>query len=313
MIPKAALAILDVIDKHQEVTVETLVSETGYSRKQVYRAVDILVELDEISERRGSKQRRIFHPGTGNMMTAFQRLSLSAGHVDWRDILKPSLLRVCWYLDEPQKIATIAGRLGKTERAVYSALQPITDRAMLSPSGPKYALAENVSQLQGFADAFAYQSHRWRLRDIDSRGIIEWYEPLRVLVRSHTPEETARFESANGWQKTGVMALEEYGHRFHLPSEPLFWHGPEDELSPEQIVCHVIQSDLEPRRVSYAMLLIVDLELDLTVITELAKWYGVKDVIRDISMALEESGEWGESRRLPSRREFDQLKAQYGV
>ncbi|GAB7020467.1 hypothetical protein JCM18750_33280 [Halostagnicola bangensis] len=61
------------------------------------------------------------------------------------------------------------------------------------------------------------------------------------------------------------------------------------------------------------MLVIVDLDLDIDVISELADWYGIADIAEEICMALGESSNWGESRRLPSRREFNQLKAQYGV
>lgn len=313
MIPKSALSIIDVVVDQQEVTIAELAAKTGYSSKQIYRTVDVLSERDELAEHRGTKQRRYFRPGSGPIVTAYQRLALTAGHVDWDEILTPSLLRVCWYLDEPRKLSTIAERLGRTRRAVYSAVEPMKGRALLLSSDAEYELAENIQPLHELADAYARQSHRLRIEQTAGGGVIEWYEPTRAVVRPRNQEETKALSEADEWSPTGLGALEKYGHKFFLSGEPLYWYGPAGEPSAEQVVCHVIQSDPEPRRVSYAMLLIVDKDLNKERISELAEWYDIEDVVTEITLALAEEDDWQKFNKLPGRREFDQLKTQYGV
>jgi len=62
---------------------------------------------------------------------------------------------------------------------------------------------------------------------------------------------------------TGLGRFEEYGLQFFLAGEPAFWYAPDEELTPGEVVCHTLALDSGSRRVSYAMLLIEALDIDL--------------------------------------------------
>lgn len=313
MLSKAALAVVDVLARERTATVGDVAAETAYSRKQVYRAVDALVAVGELHESRGAKNRRELRASDGRLTAAYRRLLDQAGHVDWLDLLSPALLRACWYLDEPRRLADVAARLDRTYQAVRAAIDPLTDRALLSPAGPEYALASNVSRLHAVADAFARQSHRARLRDHAATATIDWYDAASVVVHPRTPAETAALRDAPDWHATGLAAFADHGLEFHAPGEPRFWHGPAGPPSPEHAACHAILADPEPRRVSYAMLLLDHADCDDEHLREIAEWYGVEDVVDAVVDALADGSAWPTAAPVPSRQEYDSLKTQYEV
>jgi len=182
---------------------------------------------------------------------------------------------------------------------------------MLSPDGPTYGLADNIEQLHAVADAFAMVSHRMRLLDVAQQAVIEWYDPVRAVVRPRTTDETEQLHDSDDWHVTGLAAFANYGHDFHLPREPLFWSGPNDVPSGEQTVCHTILTDPEPRRVSYAMLLIEDAGLDHYRLRDLSHWYGVEDTLTTMLDTLEGNIDWPSENNIPGKQEYEALKTQY--
>lgn len=313
MLSRAALSVVHVLADQQTATIDEISTETGYSKKQIYRTVDTLVSIGELRESRGTKNRRKLQADDGRLTTAYRRLLTQASHVNWLDLISPALLRVCWYLDEPRRIERIADRLDKTYQAVRAALDPLTDRALLSPAGPEYALASNVSRLNAVADAFARQSHRTRLLDHAETATIDWYDAASVVVHPRTSAETAALQTASEWHETGIDALANYGLEFHSPGEPRFWHSPAGSPSPEHVACHTILADPEPRRVSYAMLLLEHTDSDYEYLHEIAQWYGIEEIVSSIIDATDDEAEWPTVASLPSQQEYDSLKAQYEV
>jgi DNA-binding MarR family transcriptional regulator len=293
-------------------TIKDLINDTGYSEKQLHRAVNSLTTTGDITEKRGVNNRKELHPGNGQLMTAYNRLIANVDHVHWGDLFTPTLLRVAWNLDTPTKIRTIADRLNVTPQAVYSALDPLAGRAMLNPAGPEYALADNLSPLHAVADAAAWHTDRIRVDNLASPAVINWYDPIHCLVRPQTPDETTKFDDADNWHVTGVTAFIDYDLQFFTPHEPLVWYSDHGPPTPEEIACHALLSDPGPRHVSYAMLLIETLDLDHDAMKQHAARYDLEPVMNSMLTALTQD-DWTSNGKLPGPREYEQLKHQYEV
>ena len=312
-ITKAGLAILDALSSGREATPSDLAKDTTYSQEHVYRVTDDLLTAGLLTESRGVHNQRRVRVTDDPAVETYRRLTSKLSHVQWSEILSPATLRICWYLDQPCRIAAIADRLGISRQGAHKALSPIKNRAMLSPTGPEYALAEDLRPLLEFAQAIITNEHRTRVRSLASSAMVEWCDPVRALVRTHKPEDTDVLRSAEDWQLTGLTKFQEFGLQFFLSSEPAFWYGPVKELTPTEVVCHTLMLSSDSRRMSYTMLLIEQAEIDNDTLISTASWYGLEAEVSEIYRALQ--GDFtpkndGES-HLPSESEYSALKAQY--
>lgn len=315
MITKAGLAVVDTLSTGREVTSEELARETDYSQAHLYEVLDELLAKGLLAETRGpNNQRRVCvtdHP----VIEAYRTLRSKLGHVEWVDLLSPATLRVCWYLDEPRRVTAIAERLGITRQGVHNALSPLKHRAMLSPSGPEYALNEDLSPLLAFSRSLVRHKHRSQARAVAPSATIEWCDPKRSLIRVQTSADTEALLEDPDWRLTGLGQFEGYGLQFFLAGEPAFWYAPDEELTPAEVVCHTLILDSGSRRVSYSMLLIEKLDIDRETLLETAKWYDLESTVAAMYRPLENEFDNSEDLPvyLPSESEYTALKEQYGV
>ena len=315
MLTKASLALLDALSAGREATPDELATETEYSQDHIYDILDELLEDGLLTEARGSKNRRLVRVTDHPVVEAYRDLRSKLGHVDWTEILSPATLRVCWYLDEPRRVTEIAERLDITRQGIHNALSPLKYRAMLSPSGPEYALTNDLSPLLTFAREVVTHEHRSRARKLAPSATVEWCDPKRALVRVQTSEDTTALESAAEWRVTGLARFQEYGLQFFLAGEPAFWYAPDEDLTPSEVVCHTLVLDSGSRRVSYSMLLIEKLDIDQETLIETATWYDLETAVAAMYRPLHGEFEVAEDLPifLPSEPEFSALKEQYGV
>lgn len=317
MLTKAGLAVLDVLHAGRDATAQELATETGYSRKQVYRVVNDLLDTGVLSESRAQHNQRVVRATDDPVVESYRHLTSNLGHVDWAALLSPATMQVCWYLDEPRRVTTIADRLGITRQAVHKALSPLKHRAMLAPAGPAYALADDLHPVLEFINTVVTHEHRNRVRRLAPGATIAWCDPKRALVHGHTAKDTDSLQSADDWDVTGLARFQTYGLQFFLASEPAFWYAPDDDLSPADIVCHTLVRTADSRRVSYAMLLIEQVGIEQEPLTETATWYDLESTIPQMYRLIDEGTDATEAMEsgshLPSAHEYAALKDQYGV
>lgn len=315
MLTKASLTVVDMLTTGREATVAELTKATEYSKAYLYDVVDELREEDLLVERRGPNNQQYVRVTGHPVVEAYRTLNSELSHVEWSDLLSPATLRVCWFLDEPRRVADIAERLDITRQSVHRGLDPLKNRAMLSPSGPEYALSQDLSPLVAFARAVVCHEHRSRARAVAPSATVKWCDPSRALVRVQTREDTEALIESSDWQLTGLGRFKEYELQFFLAGEPAFWYGPEETLGPADIVCHTLTLDSGSRSVKYSMLLIEKVAIDQDKLTEIAGWYDLESTISAIYRWLEEESDISGDPPivLPSDSEFSALKQQYGV
>lgn len=313
MIEKLDLVLLDTIISSSGSTSSELAERTAYSRDHVYRVLDRLLESGLIEESRGPRNQRQVRASDAPVVEAYRRLVGQLGHIEWPELLSARTIRVCWFLDEPRRVVTIADRLGLSRQAVSSALSPLKDRAMLSPAGPEYALVDDLEPLAEFVREAVTHEHRRRVRKAAPTATVEWCDPKRALVRVQRREETEVLQASDDWQLTGLAGFREFGLTFFLSGEPAFWHDPLGELAPEELVCHTLVLGADSRRVSYAMLLIEEASVERESLVETASWYGLESTVEQMFGALAGNLELNADIRLPGKSEYAALKDQYGV
>lgn len=312
MLTTAELAVLDALSSGRTATLPALAATTGYSRDHLYRVLDDLVAAGLLTETRGPRNDRRVRVTDHPVVEAYRQLRSRLGHVAWPEVLSPATLRGCWYLDEPRRLSTIADRLGVSRQAVHAALAPLKDRAMLSPSGPRYALAPDIEPLLSFARAVVAHDHRQRVRSVAPSATLEWCEPTRALVRSHDPDDTDGLRAAGKWHVTGLARFHEYDLAVYGADEPAFWYG-DNPPTPAEVVCHTLVVQADVRRVGYALLFIETAGVDQDTLASTAQWYDLEAVVPTLYRALDGDFERGadDPVPLPSEQEYATLKAQY--
>lgn len=313
MLTTTELSVLDELSSGHTTTVENLAESLGRSREQLYRVLDDLCDAGLVSESRGVHNRRRVSATDHPVVESYRALVGRLGHIDWPDRLSPATLRVCWFLDEPRRVAEIADRLHISRQAADNALSPLKGRAMLSPDGPEYALTDNLQPLLPFVRAVVEHDHRNRVRAIAPSATVEWCDPIRAVVRVSESADSEALEAADEWEPTGLAAFHQFGLSFHLAGEPAFSSG-SNGVTAADAICHTLLLGTDTRRVGYAMLLLEQTEIPRATLLDTAEWYRLEssvDVL--IRAARTEETTAPDKIPLPSEREYESLKTQYGV
>jgi DNA-binding MarR family transcriptional regulator len=313
MLTKTGIAVIEELASGRTATASELAEETGHSRTHIYRVLDDLRTGELLTETRTTHNQRKVRLTDHPVVEAYRTLALELGHVEWAELLSPATLRVCWYLAEPRRVVEIADRLDISRQAVHEALSPLKDRAMLSPDGPEYALADDLQPLVAFVRSVVEHEHRQRTRSLAPSATVTWCDPKRALVRSHDSNDTETLRESDVWSVTGLAAFRQFGLDFFLSDEPAFWYSP-TELTVSDIVCHTLVLGADTRRTSYAMLLVESEAVEREELLKTAEWYGLRPDVSVLYRAL--GGDFEESDgtvSIPSKREYRALREQYGI
>ena len=315
MLSKGKLTIVDELITGREATPEELATDTGYTRDHIYHLLDELIDAGLLRETRRHHNQRVVQITEHPVIEQYRMLTAEFSHVDWSELLTPATMRVCWYLNEPRRITSIADRLEISRQGVHKALSPLKNRAMLSPSGPEYALSDSIQPLLEFIQAVVVHDHQNRARDLAPSTTVEWCDPDRALIRVQERQDTESLYAAEEWEVTGLARFEQFGLQFFLAGEPVFWYATEETLTPAEIVCHTLVLDSGSRRVSYSLLLIEAEAIAQQELTEVAAWYGLADTLSEMYRYLDEEYKPPSEGKIyfPSRTEYAALKDQYGV
>ncbi|WP_330633587.1 hypothetical protein [Halocatena halophila] len=185
---------------------------------------------------------------------------------------------------------------------------------MLDPTGPEYALADDLHPLLEFTRTLVTHEHRKRIHKVAPSATIAWCDPKRALSQVADNEETTNLQATSEWNVTGLARFQEYGLRFYLAGEPAFWYA-SDDLTPEEVICHTLSLTTDSRRVGYSMLLIEQEEITQNDLMETAAWYGLESIVEQMYRLINGDHDTTEemSRPMPSGQEYADLKKQYGV
>lgn len=310
MIGQAQLQVLGAVTEDQSIT--SLHDRTGYSMGRVHEVVEELEQYGLVVTSREDHNRRLVSATETTVFQAYRRLQTHHAHIDFPELLSRRLLHVCWFLDQPRTVSTIAERLPITRQRVYQLLEPLRERAMVTKDGTQYEMADDLDLLVKFARTVVTYEHAHRAKALAPSAVVLWATPAEALVSVESKQDRKRLVETENWTLSGLARFEDYGLTFFGASEPpVFYSDLDTDLDVEHLVCQTLVKTTDSRRTSYALLLLATADFDEDRLRTTAVEYGLGDLVAEMLSFLR--GEPTDSRYIPSTREFERLKAQYEV
>ncbi|CCQ37075.1 ArsR family transcription regulator [Natronomonas moolapensis 8.8.11] len=306
MIRKRDLRVLSVVDSPKGR--QELADELNYREDTVSGALSDLARRDLIDkERKGN--RVIAKPGDARCVEVYQSLTRSNPHIDFPDLLTPSLLNILYYLssDEAWTATELTEHTGHARATIYRGLRTLTNRAIAVKQHSRYRLTEEFNELHVFAYELQHHTHRVRIKQDLEGGTIVWESHEEFLVRTETAIELPDYH------RTGLDAFAEHGLQFFTTSEQYYFYSPEREsLTPEDLFCHLLLIENDSRHRKYALLLAVKTDLSPERLQTVADDYGITEIVEPLLEFLETDGKKS-SEATPRWEEFETLADEYGV
>jgi DNA-binding MarR family transcriptional regulator len=306
MVRKGELRVLSALDSPKGR--QELADELDYRANTVSDALNDLDRRDLIDKER-TGNRVIVTPSDTRCVEVFQSLTKSNPHVDFPDLLTPSMLNILYYLSsENAWTATeLAERTGHARATIYRGLRTLTNRAMAVKQHSHYRLTEKFDDLHVFAYELQHHTHRVRIKQDIESGTIVWESHEEFLVRTDTAVDHPDYH------RTGLDAFAEYELQFFTTSERYYFYSEEREsLTPADLFCHLLLIENDSRHRKYALLLAVKTELTPERLKPVANGYGITETVESLLEFLRTEGE-KTSPATPRWDEFETLADEYGV
>jgi predicted transcriptional regulator len=306
MIDKIELRVLSALDSPKDR--QELSAELEYQETTISEAFGGLEQRDLITRERVGT-RSVAKPSDARCVEAFQSLTKSNPHVDFPDLLTPSMLNMLYYLssEDAWTATELAEQTGHGRATIYRNLRTLTNRAMATKEHSQYRLREEFEELHTFAYELRHHLHRVTIKRDVGGGTIVWESHTEFLVRTETDVEDQNFH------RTGLDAFAEYGLQFFTTSEQYYFYSTEREsLAPEDLVCHLLLIENDSRHRKYALLLVMQEGLADEDLQNAASYYGLEDVVTELVEFLRTEGE-AASTNTPRWEEFETLASEYGV
>ena len=297
------LSALEFPKDRQELSRELDYQETTVS--EAFRGL----ERRNLITRERIGTRSVAKPSDARCVEVFQSLTRSNPHVDFPDLLTPSMLNILYYLgsEDPQTAAKLVERTGHSRATIYRNLRTLTNRAMAMKEYSQYRLRKEFNELHRFAYELQHHVHRVKIKEDLGDGTIVWESHKEFLVRTETDVEDLNYH------RTGLDAFDKYGLQFFTTSEQYYLYSEEREsLDPEDLICHLLLIEDDSRHRKYALLLVVETELSDEQIQNAANYYDIEDRVMSLVEFLRTRGE-SSSENTPQWEEFETLASEYGV
>ena len=297
------LSALDIPKGRQE-----LADELNYRADTISDALNDLDQRDLIKKERAGN-RIIAKPSNARCVEVFQSLTKSNPHIDFPDLLTPSLLNVLYYLssDEGWTATELTEQTGHARATIYRGLRTLTNRAMAVKQHSQYRLTEAFNELHVFAYELQHHAHLVRIKQDIGSGTIVWESHEEFLVRTETDTEQPDY------LRTGLDAFAEYGLQFFTTSEQYyFYSAARESLTPEDLFCHLLLIENDSRHRKYALLLAVKTNLSPECLKTAADKYGITEIVNPLVEFLETKGKES-SEATPRWDEFETLANEYGI
>jgi predicted transcriptional regulator len=306
MIKERELRVLSALDAPKGR--QELADELDYREDTVSDALNDLAQRDLIDKERAGN-RIIAKPGDARCVEVFQSLTKSNPHIDFPDLLTPSLLNILYYLssDEGWTATELAEQTGHARATIYRGLRTLTNRAMAVKEHSRYRLTEGFNELHAFAYELQHHTHRARIKQDIGSGTIVWESHEEFLVRTETDVEQLDYH------RTGLDAFAEHGLQFFTTSKQYYFYSAEREsLTPEDLFCHLLLIENDSRHRKYALLLAAKTDLSPECLKAAADEYGITEIVNPLVEFLQTNG-GKSSEAMPRWEEFETLADEYEV
>ena len=289
-----------------EPTVSALAEELDRSVNYVSELVDRMEEKGLVHTTRSGKTKHV-HRSSARAIELYDQFIQQYHHIPFPELLAGATLRVLYHLDDPASPTDLAEQAGVHRSTVYRSLSPLQHRGLVYRDDGCFALNDEFEDLATLAREFAHHRHRNRVEEHTDTYTILWESLDEFLVQTDEPIEMAAFH-LTGPERFQAYALPLLARerRYYLYSEST------DEVTPEELCCHMLVIGDDTRSRSYCLLLLGEVDIDRDELLDVAATYGVVDDVQALLEYLDTDGET-RTETLPTWEEFRDLADDYGV
>lgn len=302
MVSQSELAVLSALDTPMSISdlAETLERSPGH----VSRTVSTLAETELVTvEREGNS--KIVRPAMVEPVRVYRSLVHRYPHVEFPDLLTKTAIPILYFLDEPITVSELADRTDNYRNTVHRIVTRFQHWGMLQKQAGTYVLNDGFADLNTFARALV--SHLHIVTAPTETGTILW-----ETVDEYVLQTEATIDDPD-YLLTGPHRFAEYGlGLLTTDRRHYFYSERRDEVTVEDVVCHMLLIDDGARYRGYCLLLLAAEGYDQDTLDERAAHYGLSGIIDELVEYLETRGEH-DPPGIVSWTEFEQLAADYGV
>ena len=276
------------------------------------RVVSNLAELGLVTREQQHGRYRVSLSNAGPA-ERFVDLAREFPHVDFAGLIAGSTIQLLYHLDTERTAAELTDWTEVSRATVYRRLKQLRNVGIVTKRDSRFALTSQFQGLAVFARSLVRHLHRQEARDHASGVRLIWMDVDEYLFSCRTDVTASLFD------RTGPGALEQYGISL-LTREEQYYFRSEDrtELTPEDLVCHLLLIDDGARYRSYCLLLITVCEISVEELTETAARYeresdlSLTDTVQGLCTYLESNGDVA-GEKLPEWDTFKSTAADYDI
>lgn len=314
MLTKSELRLLSEISNNllQTLTVKGIADTLDWSESYASRVVSDLHDRGYVQTDRSEGEKWV---SLANIQPVQQLGALNSefSHVDFPELIAGSALQILYYLDQPRTASELAERSSVSRGTVYRRLETLQRVGIARKDHSKYELTDSFSSLSDFARAVAHHEHQQEALEYTSTVTILWETHDEYLISCKSTIQDDRFH------QTGPTVFEEFGIPLFTREQLHYFRSEQlDQLTPADLVCHMLLIDDSTRYRTYCLLLIASHNVDSTTLGDRAQYYN-RAAEFDLSMQIEELQAYLTSQgtetteRLPAWEEFKETAANYDI
>lgn len=314
MLTESELAVLSHLSTHTEEALiqRELADELDWDPSHTSRVVSRLAER-ELLIREQRKGRYNVSLSIAEPIERFADLTREFPHVDFPDLLAGPAIQLLYYLDAERTATELTEWTSVSRATVYRRLKRLRNVGIVTKGDTGFALTNQFEELTAFARSLVRHLHRQEASDHAAGIRLIWTDIDEYLFSCRTEVTASLFH------QTGPGALEQYGIELLTREEQYYFRSEErPELTPEDLVCHLLLIDDGARYRSYCLLLIAACEINADALIWAAEQYGreaeidLSKIVQELCAYLNSDGRVS-GEKLPDWDTFKSTAADYDI
>lgn len=293
---------LEVLEKGNNKSIKEIAEALGSDESYISRVVKELEEKSLVEA--GREKRKIVHLKDNKVVELYKEIIKENSHMDFPELLKGKGVPVIYCLNEMSSVSEIVEKTSIHRRSVYRVIKRLLHRGVIKKEGSEYQLKEEFMKMGRFAREYLHHLHK-KKSDKDYTILWESFDEFLIQTSEKIEEE--------GFLLTGPELFKEYGIPLLVKESTYYFYTEEKkEVTPSELVSHMLLIDGGTRYQSYCLLLIKKEGIDGEKLIEEARKYGVVEKVRLLIRYLETGGK-EKTLEQPKWLEMEKLAREYGV
>lgn len=302
MFTESELEVLGVLEGTEGMSIKEIAEALETDSGHASRTVGQLEEKGLVEAERG--RRKEVRLGDNKTAEIYQKTTEEHPHVDFPELLKGKAVPVLYCLGEARGVSEVADETGDHRRSVHRIIKKLLHRGIVEKKNNKYQLKKEFQTLNEFAEEYVHHLHR---RKSEKDYMILWESLDEFLVQSK--EEIGE----RNFLVTGPALFERFGIPLLTKGRNhYFYTEKKREITPAELVCHMLLIDKGTRYQSYCLFLMGKEGTDREELMREGEKYGVLETVRSLNAYLESRGK-EKGREQPKWRELKKMAEEYGV